>query len=86
MIDNDNSMKNMGVCMVKTHLSISHDPTLKGAPKNWSLPVKDILIYKGAGFIVPVSGEIKLMPGTGSKPGFMKIDVNTDNGKITGLF
>ena len=86
MIDSDKSMKNMGVCMVKTHLSISHDPELKGVPKNWSLPVEDVLIYKGAGFIVPVSGEIKLMPGTGSKPGFMNIDVNTDNGKITGLF
>ncbi len=85
-LEQDIEIQNLGICMVKTHLSISHDPKIKGAPKNWKLPIKDILIYKGAGFIVPVAGEIKLMPGTGSSPGFMKIDVNTNTGKITGLF
>jgi formate--tetrahydrofolate ligase len=76
----------LGICMVKTHLSLSHDPTRKGAPTGWRLPIQDLLIYRGAGFIVPVAGDIKLMPGTGSNPGFRRIDVNTDTGKVTGLF
>jgi len=78
--------KDMSICMVKTHLSTTHDPTIKGAITGWTLPIRDILIYKGAGFIVPVSGDVKLMPGTGSNPGFRKIDVDTQTGKITGLF
>lgn len=78
--------KDMGVCMLKTHLSISHQPNIKGAPTNWTLPIRDILVYKGAGFIVPVSGDIKLLPGTGSNPGFRRIDVDTDTGMIKGLF
>jgi formate--tetrahydrofolate ligase len=72
--------------MVKTHLSLSHDPDLKGRPKGWILPVNDILVYKGAGFIVPVAGAIKLMPGTGSNPAFRRIDVDVETGKIRGLF
>ncbi|MFL2860282.1 MAG: formate--tetrahydrofolate ligase, partial [Pontiellaceae bacterium] len=76
----------LGICMVKTHLSLSHDQTLKGAPTGWRLPIQDLLVYRGAGFIVPVAGDIKLMPGTGSNPGFRRIDVDTDTGKVTGLF
>ena len=76
----------LGICMVKTHLSLSHDPTLKGAPTGWRLPIQDLLVYRGAGFIVPVAGDIKLMPGTGSNPGFRRIDVDTYTGKVTGLF
>ncbi len=76
----------MGICMVKTHLSLSHDPDFKGAPKGWRLPIRDVLIYKGAGFIVPVAGDIKLLPGTGSNPGFRRIDVDVESGKVTGLF
>ncbi|MDH3982254.1 MAG: formate--tetrahydrofolate ligase, partial [Kiritimatiellaceae bacterium] len=64
----------MGTCMVKTHLSLSHDPDLKGCPEGWRLPIRDVLIYKGAGFVVPVAGDIKLLPGTGSNPGFRQID------------
>lgn len=82
--DSDNVA--LGICMVKTHLSLSHDPMLKGAPKGWRLPIQDLLIYRGAGFLVPVAGDIKLMPGTGSNPGFRRIDVDTDTGKVTGLF
>jgi formate--tetrahydrofolate ligase len=74
------------VCMVKTHLSLSHNPQIKGKPENWRLPIDDFLLYKGAGFIVPVAGSIKLMPGTGSNPGFRKIDVDVETGKVTGLF
>jgi formate--tetrahydrofolate ligase len=76
----------MGTCMVKTHLSLSHDPDFKGAPKGWRLPIRDVLIYKGAGFVVPVAGDIKLMPGTGSNPGFRRIDVDVETGKVIGLF
>lgn len=72
--------------MVKTHLSLSHNPNLKGRPKNWAFPIHDFLVYKGAGFIVPLAGEIKLMPGTASDPAFRKIDVDVKTGRVTGLF
>lgn len=83
---NDPEAAKMATCMVKTHLSLSHDPDLKGRPTGWILPIRDVLIYKGAGFVVPVSGDIKLLPGTGSNPGFRQIDVDTETGKVTGLF
>ena len=82
---NDQTQK-FETCMAKTHLSISHDPDLKGRPKNWKLPIRDFLVYKGAGFIVPLAGKIKLMPGTGSDPAFRRIDVDVNSGKVTGLF
>ncbi len=78
--------KTLGTCMVKTHLSLSHDPDLKGRPTGWELPIRDILVYKGAGFIVPVAGAIKLMPGTASNPAFRRIDVDVNTGKVQGLF
>lgn len=80
------AISKLPVCMVKTHLSLSHDPTLKGRPTGFTLPVRDILIYQGAGFIVPVAGDIKLMPGTSSNPAFRRIDVDVETGKIHGLF
>ncbi|MDQ0289341.1 formate--tetrahydrofolate ligase [Oligosphaera ethanolica] len=82
----DPASKALGTCMVKTHLSLSHDPARKGRPRGWTLPVRDILIYQGAGFVVPVAGDIKLMPGTGSDPGFRRIDVDTETGRVHGLF
>lgn len=78
--------KNFGTCMVKTHLSLSHDPDMKGRPRNWKLPICDFMVYKGAGFIVPMAGQIKLMPGTSSNPAFRKIDVDLKTGKVTGMF
>ena len=78
--------KNFGTCMVKTHLSLSHDPKIKGRPKGWTLPIRDFMVYKGAGFIVPLAGQINLMPGTGSNPAFRKIDVCLETGKVTGMF
>lgn len=86
MIEEDPLISDMGVCMVKTHLSISHDPDRKGAPTGWTLPVRDVLVYQGAGFIVPVAGDIKLMPGTASDPAYRRIDIDTETGQITGLF
>ncbi|MFO7870967.1 MAG: formate--tetrahydrofolate ligase [Kiritimatiellia bacterium] len=76
----------LATCMLKTHLSLSHDKTLKGCPTGWELPVSDILLYKGAGFLVPVAGTIRLMPGTGSNPAFKRIDIDVTTGKVKGLF
>jgi formyltetrahydrofolate synthetase len=85
-LEADPANENLGTCMVKTHLSLSHDPNLKGRPTGWVLPIRDILVYKGAGFIVPVAGDIKLMPGTASNPAFRRIDVDVETGKVQGLF
>ncbi|MBN1508881.1 MAG: formate--tetrahydrofolate ligase [Sedimentisphaerales bacterium] len=76
----------LGTCMAKTQQSLSHDPELKGRPRGWTLPINDILVYKGAGFVVPVAGSIKLMPGTGSDPAFRRIDIDVETGKVKGLF
>jgi formate--tetrahydrofolate ligase len=76
----------MGTCMVKTHLSLSHEPDLKGRPRGWILPIRDILVYRGAGFVVPVAGDIKLMPGTASEPAFNNIDIDVETGRVRGLF
>jgi len=85
-IEADKELTELGTCMVKTHLSLTHDPAIKGRPKGWTLPVRDILVYRGAGFVVPVAGAIKLMPGTASDPAFRNIDVDTNSGKVQGLF
>lgn len=85
-IQSDPVLSRLGTCMVKTHLSLSHDPNLKGRPRGWTLPIRDILTYSGAGFIVPVAGAIKLMPGTSSDPAFRRIDVDCETGKVKGLF
>jgi formate--tetrahydrofolate ligase len=72
--------------MVKTHLSLTHDPTLKGVPRGWTLPIRDVLIYSGAQFLCPCAGAISLMPGTSSNPAFRRIDVDVKTGKVSGLF
>jgi formyltetrahydrofolate synthetase len=86
MYEADPVSETLGTCMVKTHLSLSHDPDLKGRPKGWELPINDILAYKGAGFIVPLAGGIKLLPGTSSNPAYRRIDVDVNTGKVQGLF
>ncbi len=85
-IEQDSELSQLGTCMVKTHLSLSDNPSIKGVPKGWKLFVRDVLIYKGAGFVVPVAGDIKLMPGTSSDPAYRRIDVDTETGKVKGLF
>jgi formyltetrahydrofolate synthetase len=85
-IEADPVMQKFGTCMAKTHLSLSYDPEFKGRPIGWQLPIRDVLIYKGAEFIVPLAGEVKLMPGTGSDPAFRRIDVDVKTGKVRGLF
>jgi formate--tetrahydrofolate ligase len=86
MLENDPQYNDYATMMVKTHLSLSHDPALKGVPKNWTLPIRDILIYSGAKFLCPCAGTISLMPGTSSNPAFRRVDVNTKTGKVKGLF
>ncbi|OGV61878.1 MAG: formate--tetrahydrofolate ligase [Lentisphaerae bacterium RIFOXYB12_FULL_65_16] len=82
----DPEIAKLGTCMVKTHLSLSHTPDVKGRPRGWTLPIRDVLIYKGAGFVVPVAGDIKLMPGTASDPAFRRVDVDVTTGRVRGLF
>ncbi|MBD5553290.1 MAG: formate--tetrahydrofolate ligase [Desulfovibrio sp.] len=76
----------LGVCMVKTQYSLSDDPAKKGAPKNWRLHVRDLLLFGGAGLVCPVAGDISLMPGTGSRPAYRNVDVDVHTGEVTGLF
>jgi formyltetrahydrofolate synthetase len=85
-MEEDPEIAKLGTCMVKTHLSLTDNPNLKGVPKGWKLFVRDILTYQGAGFVVPVAGAIKLMPGTASDPAYRRVDVDTQTGKVKGLF
>lgn len=73
------------VCMAKTHLSLSHDPKLKGAPKGWRLPVREIRASLGAGFLYPLCGTMKTMPGLPTRPAMMDIDLDPETGKVVGL-
>jgi formate--tetrahydrofolate ligase len=86
MLESDPKYNDYATLMVKTHLSLSHDPALKGVPRNWFLPVRDVLIFSGAKFLCPCAGAITLMPGTGSNPGFRRVDVDVKTGEVTGLF
>jgi len=84
--EDDPKFADFATMMVKTHLSLSHDPTLKGVPKGWVLPIRDVLVYSGAKFLCPCAGTISLMPGTSSNPGFRRVDVDVKTGKVSGLF
>jgi len=84
--ESDPHYADFSTMMVKTHLSLSHDPALKGVPKGWRLPIRDILVYGGAKFLCPMAGAISMMPGTGSDPAYRRIDVDTDTGAVSGLF
>jgi formyltetrahydrofolate synthetase len=81
----DQGFGELPVCMAKTQYSLSHDPKLKGAPKGWNLPVREVRLAAGAGFIYPLCGDITTMPGLPSHPAFMDIDVD-DQGNVRGLF
>jgi len=86
MLEGDSKYDDYTTMMVKTHLSLTHDPAIKGVPKGWSLPIRDVLIYSGAKFLCPCAGAISLMPGTCSDPAFRRVDVDTKTGKVQGLF
>ncbi len=85
-LEADSKYDEYATMMVKTHLSLTHEPARKGVPKGWTLPVRDVLIYSGAKFLCPCAGTISLMPGTSSDPAFRKIDVDIKTGKVQGLF
>jgi formate--tetrahydrofolate ligase len=86
MLEKDPNYADFSTMMVKTHLSLTHDPVIKGVPKGWRLPIRDVQIYSGAKFLCPCAGTISLMPGTGSNPAFRRIDVDPDTAKVSGLF
>ena len=79
-----NGFGRLPVCMAKTHLSISSDPTLVGAPKGWTLPVREVRASVGAGFIYPLCGEMRTMPGLSLTPAATRIDID-ENGEVVGL-
>jgi formate--tetrahydrofolate ligase len=86
MFEADPQYNDYTTMMVKTHLSLTHDPAVKGTPKGWTLPVQDVLIFSGAKFLCPVCGTISLMPGTSSDPAYRRVDVDVETGRVTGLF
>ncbi|KAF9580874.1 tetrahydrofolate synthase, partial [Lunasporangiospora selenospora] len=74
------------ICMAKTHLSLSHDPTKKGVPTGFRLPIRDIRASVGAGFLYPLIGNMQTMPGLPTRPSFYDIDIDFDTGRVVGLF
>jgi len=81
----DMKLDTLPICMAKTHLSLSHDPSLKGVPKGFTLPIRDIRASVGAGFLYPLCGDMRTLPGLPSVPAFMAVDVD-ESGKVKGLF
>jgi formate--tetrahydrofolate ligase len=79
-----NGFGDLPVCIAKTHLSISSDPTLRGAPTGWTLPVREVRASVGAGFVYPICGAMSTMPGLGASPALQRIDIDAD-GNIVGL-
>jgi methylenetetrahydrofolate dehydrogenase (NADP+)/methenyltetrahydrofolate cyclohydrolase/formyltetrahydrofolate synthetase len=73
------------ICMAKTHLSLSHDPNLKGVPKGFRVPIRDIRASVGAGFVYPLLGEMSTMPGLPTRPGFFDVDIDLKTGRVVGL-
>ena len=74
------------ICMAKTHLSLTHDPNVKGRPTGWRLPIRDIRASVGAGFLYPLCGAMRTMPGLPTRPVFFDVDLNLGTGKVVGLF
>ena len=81
----EDGLASLPVCMAKTHLSLSADPTLLGAPEDFTLPVRDVRPYTGAGWLVPLCGDIQQMPGLGKAPAALNVDIDED-GRTVGLF
>jgi formate--tetrahydrofolate ligase len=77
---------NLPICMAKTHLSLSHEPSWKGVPTGYRLPIRDVRASVGAGFLYPLCGDMRTMPGLSTKPAFQKVDIDLETGKIVGLF
>jgi len=82
----DLGYKDLPICMAKTHLSISHDPALKGRPRGFRVPVRQVRASLGAGFLYPLLGEMRTMPGLPTRPVFYDVDLDLETGKVLGLF
>ena len=78
-------LRSLPICMAKTHLSLSDNPKLKGAPDGFRITITDIRASAGAGFIYPLCGDVRTMPGLGRRPAAMNVDIDED-GKVVGLF
>ena len=74
------------ICMAKTHLSLSHDSSLKGVPKGFRIPIRDVRASVGAGFLYPILGKISTMPGLPTRPAFFDVDLDLETGRVVGLF
>lgn len=77
---------NLPLCMAKTHLSLSHDPSLKGVPNGFRVPIRDIRASVGAGFLYPLLGQMSTMPGLPTRPVFYDVDLDLETGQVVGLF
>jgi formate--tetrahydrofolate ligase len=82
---NEAGFDRLPICMAKTHLSLSHDPALVNAPTGFTVPVRDILAYTGAGWLVPLCGDMQTMPGLGKAPAAINVDIDGE-GRTVGLF
>ena len=78
-------LSHLPLCMAKTHLSFSHDPKLKGTPRGWTLPITDVRASVGAGFLFPLCGTMRTMPGLPTRPVFTDIDIDLETGRVLGL-
>jgi formyltetrahydrofolate synthetase len=74
------------ICMAKTHLSLSHNPAWKGVPTGYRFPVRDVKASVGAGFLYPLAGDMRTMPGLPTRPAFYDVDLDLETGKVVGLF
>jgi formyltetrahydrofolate synthetase len=74
------------ICMAKTHLSLSHDAALKGVPKGFRIPIRDVRASVGAGFVYPLLGKMSTMPGLPTRPAFFDVDLDLETGRVIGLF
>jgi formyltetrahydrofolate synthetase len=81
----DMGLSHLPLCMAKTHLSFTHDPAIKGTPRGWRMPITDVRASVGAGFIFPLCGTMRTMPGLPTRPVFTDIDIDVETGKVLGL-
>jgi formyltetrahydrofolate synthetase len=81
----DMGLSHLPLCMAKTHLSFTHDPKLKGSPRGWTLPITDVRASVGAGFLFPLCGTMRTMPGLPTRPVFTEIDIDLKTGRVLGL-
>ncbi len=79
-------LSHLPLCMAKTHLSFTHDPALKGTPRGWTLPITDVRASVGAGFLYPLCGTMRTMPGLPTRPAFTDVDIDIETGRVLGLF